>query len=160
MTNIETISSRIKFLRNDLLKISQKTFGERLNMGDTIISKYEKSQRDIGDRVITAICLEFNVNEDWLRYGTGEVFKQQSTEYLDLLIEKFGLDEDDRYIIEQYIKFDDEDRDVMKIMLRKLLTPRSVMKTHVDEVNEQLKDLDQYDFEDLTEEPEEDESIG
>ena len=30
------------------------------------------------DTVITLICKEFNVNEDWLRYGDGKMFRPQN----------------------------------------------------------------------------------
>lgn len=34
----------------------------------------ERGNAPITERTIIAICSKFNVNEDWLRYGTGEMF--------------------------------------------------------------------------------------
>lgn len=34
----------------------------------------ERGNAPITERTIIAICSKFNVNEDWLRYATGEMF--------------------------------------------------------------------------------------
>lgn len=34
----------------------------------------ERGNAPITERTIIVICSKFNVNEDWLRYGTGEMF--------------------------------------------------------------------------------------
>lgn len=68
-----TINSRIIKLRKHL-KLSQEEFGKKINVTRSAISNYEKGTRNIMTRVITDICREFNVNEEWLINGTGEMF--------------------------------------------------------------------------------------
>ncbi|MFC2424749.1 MAG: helix-turn-helix domain-containing protein [Fusobacterium polymorphum] len=42
------------------------------------ISKIESGVVGLSDSNILAICREFNVNEEWLRSGTGEMFKDMT----------------------------------------------------------------------------------
>lgn len=41
----------------------------------------ERGNAPITERTIIAICSKFNVNEDWLRYGTGEMFNTIEKSY-------------------------------------------------------------------------------
>lgn len=55
-------------------KLSQEEFGKRIGIESRAhISSLEKGNRNITDRIINDVCREFNVNEDWFRYGTGEM---------------------------------------------------------------------------------------
>ena len=42
------------------------------------MANYEIGRNEPIDAVISLICREFNVNEEWLRNGTGEMFVQVS----------------------------------------------------------------------------------
>lgn len=68
-------NERIKHLRNEL-KLKQEDFGSKINLTKFAISNYENGRTGIPDRVISDICREFGVNEDWLRDGDGEMFEQ------------------------------------------------------------------------------------
>lgn len=65
--------SRIKELRN-FLKLSQSDFGKQIGVSTTTISEMETGTTTILDRTIITICLKFNVNEEWLRTGKGQMF--------------------------------------------------------------------------------------
>ncbi|MGC7931254.1 helix-turn-helix domain-containing protein [Lysinibacillus sp. VIII_CA] len=75
MTN--TIGDRIKVLRNEL-GLSMAAFGEKIKMTNSNISKMEKDLRVVTDRTIAIICTEFNVNEEWLRTGEGDMFVEET----------------------------------------------------------------------------------
>ncbi|WP_051800289.1 helix-turn-helix domain-containing protein [Lysinibacillus sphaericus] len=75
MTN--TIGDRIKVLRNEL-GLSMAAFGEKIKMTNSNISKMEKDLRVVTDRTIAIICTEFNVNEEWLRTGDGDMFVEET----------------------------------------------------------------------------------
>lgn len=64
------MKDRIKLLRNTL-GLTQEKFGERLGIKRNTIATYEIGRNEPIDAVISLICREFNVNEDWLRNGTG-----------------------------------------------------------------------------------------
>ena len=52
-------------------------FGEQVGVKANTIGNYEIGLRTPSDAVIRAICREFNVNENWLRTGEGEMFNPQ-----------------------------------------------------------------------------------
>lgn len=72
------MNERIKFLRNDVLHLSQDALGKRLGVTGAAISRMEAGGRAVTDQMVLAICREFNVNEEWLRNGTGEMFNTLS----------------------------------------------------------------------------------
>lgn len=65
------MNERIKKLRKHL-DLTQKEFGERLGIKGTTIANYELGRNEPIDAVISLICREFNVDEEWLRNGTGD----------------------------------------------------------------------------------------
>lgn len=67
------MNERLKEIRSSLGH-SQEKFGKVLGVTNTAISGYESGRRNLTDQMIISICREFNVNEEWLRYGTGEMF--------------------------------------------------------------------------------------
>lgn len=68
------ISERIKILRKDILKLTQQDFSEALNMSRSNMGNIEIGRIAVTDRVISDICEKFNINEEWLRHGTGDIF--------------------------------------------------------------------------------------
>ena len=67
------LNARIKELRKTL-KLTQEEFGSRVGVKGNTIGNYELSLRNPSDAIIPSMCREFNVNEDWLRHGKGEMF--------------------------------------------------------------------------------------
>lgn len=83
------MNTRIKELRKTL-KLTQEDFGSRVGVKGNTIGNYELSLRNPSDAVIRSICREFNVNEDWLRFGKGDMFlpfKDEVAETLAQLLE-------------------------------------------------------------------------
>lgn len=66
---------RVKELRKTL-GLTLEKFGERVGVGKTAINKIENGTTNVSGQMFKSICREFNVNEEWLRDGTGEMFKQ------------------------------------------------------------------------------------
>ncbi len=75
------MNERIRQVRK-ALKLTQTEFGERLGVAGNTITNYENSMRNPSTAVITSICREFNVNEDWLLNGNGPMFNELSDEEL------------------------------------------------------------------------------
>lgn len=63
------MKSRIKYLRKDILKKTQKDFASALGLSENFIWQIEKGERDPSDRTISDICRIFDIQEDWLRDG-------------------------------------------------------------------------------------------
>lgn len=71
------MKERIKELRK-FLGLTQQAFADKLNIPRGNVACYETGKNSPSDVAISLICREFNVNEDWLRSGTGEMFKELS----------------------------------------------------------------------------------
>lgn len=72
-----TTGERIKKLRKDL-DLTQQKFGERLGIKGNTVAQYELGRNEPIDAVLSLICKEFHVNEEWLRTGSGDMFVEQS----------------------------------------------------------------------------------
>lgn len=81
------IGYRIKELRN-ILGLTQTEFGDYLFVQQSTVTGWERSLRIPSDAVINSICTTFNVNKDWLRTGTGDMFQQKTRD--EELAEFFG----------------------------------------------------------------------
>lgn len=67
------MKDRIKKIRKEF-DLTQEEFGKRLGIKRNTIATYESGRNEPIDAVISLICREFGVNENWLRDGTGEMF--------------------------------------------------------------------------------------
>lgn len=72
------MKNRIKELRNSL-NLTQNEFGEKIGCTRDAIAAYERGVT-VKDAIIKLICIEFNVNEEWLRNGTGAMIKELTKE--------------------------------------------------------------------------------
>lgn len=73
------LNDRIKLIRNNE-GITQQEFADKLGLKRNTVASYEINKITPSDRTILDICREFNVNENWLRTGEGEMFRQQNTD--------------------------------------------------------------------------------
>lgn len=64
---------RLKRLRK-ALDLTQQEFADRIGSKRNTVAKYETEANTPSTAVISLICREFNVNENWLRDGTGNMF--------------------------------------------------------------------------------------
>lgn len=67
------MNERLKKLRK-ALDLTQQKFADTLGVKRNTVGQWECGINAITDQVITSICREFNVNEDWLRNGVGDMF--------------------------------------------------------------------------------------
>lgn len=78
------MNTRLHQLRKTL-KLNQEDFGKRLGVTGASISRLEKGERNITEQMILSVCREFNVDEEWLRNGDGEMFLPPNDELGDLV---------------------------------------------------------------------------
>ena len=71
------MKERIRVLRKEL-GLNQSDFGNKIGVKQGTVAGYESGARTPLDTVIASICREFNVNENWLRTGEGEMFEQMT----------------------------------------------------------------------------------
>lgn len=71
------MKDRIKKIRKEL-DLTQQKFAEKIGVKQNTVAQYEMGRNIPIDSVISLICREFNVNEPWLRDGTGEMFIERT----------------------------------------------------------------------------------
>ena len=110
-----TQGERIKAIRKHF-KLTMEKFGNKLGVTKVAISNIEKENRNLTEQMSKSICREFNVNENWLKNGEGEMFVQTDdlNEYMksrgatdlemELMRAYFDLDENIRKEIMEHFK--------------------------------------------------------
>ena len=63
-----TINDRILSVRT-ALKMSQRSFGDAINITSSALSKLERGENNPSPQTIQLICTQFNVNPEWLKDG-------------------------------------------------------------------------------------------
>lgn len=66
-------NQRIKQVRQ-ALSLSQAKFAADISISNGYIAGIELENRKVNDRIIKLICATYNVNEDWLKTGKGNMF--------------------------------------------------------------------------------------
>lgn len=102
------MKGRLKELR-DSLNLSQKKFGEKLNLSVSQISSYETGHRRIPERTISDICRIFKCNREWFINGIGDMFVDD--------LDELDIDEDIKILLKKLKKLDEEDRIAIQKMI-------------------------------------------
>lgn len=68
-----TVGERIKELRKHK-GLTQGQFAEQIGIAGASLSTIESGKNGASNSTIRAICTIYNVNEDWLRTGEGDMF--------------------------------------------------------------------------------------
>ena len=113
------MNKRVKELRK-ILGLSGEKFGYRLGLKRSAISKIENDLVTLSESNIKSICREFNVNEDWLRTGQGNMFNEDNELLLNDLVIQYNLSDIDIKILESYIKLSPDKRQVISNYLKSL----------------------------------------
>lgn len=100
------INERIRLLRKEYLNLTQEQFASEIKISRSNLGSIEVGRINVTDRVIEDICSQFSVNEDWLRYGKGEMFVQPDEFSLDEYAKKNNLTELELDIIKGYMDLD------------------------------------------------------
>ena len=104
-----TIGERIKKVRKDK-DLTQQLFAEKIGTTANVLTNYETGRRNPSSSVINNICKTFNVNEEWLRDGTGEMYGPKPTAALELLALDHDLTSGDYLLIEKFLNLKPEIR--------------------------------------------------
>lgn len=91
---MNSLNERIKSLRKKI-GISQEVFAKKLGLTKNYISLVESGNRNLSEQSVRVLCREFNVNEEWLRTGTGEMFLPSDRKSDIAKLTKQLLDEED-----------------------------------------------------------------
>lgn len=109
---MELIGDRILQLRKEL-SLTQEEFGNKIGIKKSSMSSIEKNKSNPSEQTIKFICKEFNVNYDWLVDGKGEIFIDTDRATIELLADDYKLRPVEVSLIEEFVKLDEEERDVL-----------------------------------------------
>ena len=91
------MNERLKKLRKTL-DMTQQEFSDKLGVKRNTVGQWEIGRNDPSDAIILSICREFNVSEEWLRTGKGEMFIELSrNEEIAEFVGQLMSDEDDSF---------------------------------------------------------------
>lgn len=113
------MNTRLKQLRK-LLHLNQEQFGGRLGVTNAAISRIEKGEREITNQMFISVCREFNVNEEWLRTGRGEIFNRNKSLSLDKFLEEHNATELEVEIMKMYFSLNKYTRKNLMENLKKI----------------------------------------
>lgn len=114
------MKDRIKKIRKEL-DLTQQEFADRIGIKRNTVASYETGKSNLSDGAVSLICREFNVNEEWLRTGKGEMFIEQTKdEQIAAFVGNILKDEDDsfkRRLISGLVALDDNGWEVLEKFL-------------------------------------------
>jgi len=120
------MNERLNLLRKEL-RLSQEEFGKRLGVGKSAISYLESGRSSLTDQMIKLICKEFNVSEDWIRTGNGEMRNVLEEDETARFVGELLFDTDNPFydiikeVIRTYVELDPKSQDVLKMSAVKFL---------------------------------------
>lgn len=110
LKEVSKLKDRIKQIRKEA-GLTQEKFAERLGLKRQTIATYETGRSEPMDTIIFSICREFNINENWLRYGT-EPMKINNVEFGSVCREIGVKDPKARQAILDYWELSPEDKEL------------------------------------------------
>ena len=115
------------------LDLTQAEFAKKIGTTANVLTHYETGRRNPSNSVINNICKTFNVSENWLRTGEGDMLLPTPATVVDGVVKEYGLDELDKQIILEYIKLPEAERQVVKHYIQNLTNSISPPKTFEEE---------------------------
>jgi transcriptional regulator with XRE-family HTH domain len=114
------LKDRFKELRKEL-NVTQQEFADKLKISRNFVAQIEMGSKVPSDRTIDDVCREFNVDEEWLRTGNGDMFvpgikdKQISAMLADVM--KSGEDSFRHRLVSALARLDDEGWDNLEKLI-------------------------------------------
>lgn len=119
------VYERIRILRKEVLKMSQEAFAERLGISRSVIKNIELNALARPDQKLSLyklICREFNISEEWLLNGTGDMYASNEAEYSALIDRVMtGQNEFAKNIFKTFALFDEADWEALRRMIDKYI---------------------------------------
>ena len=113
------MNERLKAIRKNL-SLSQESFGKKLGVTGAGISKIESGDRSLTEQMVLAICREFNVREEWLRNGSGEMFLDFTEDEFTKAAATLSNDTFVRSLIIEYWKLDEDSKQLFRDFIHRL----------------------------------------
>lgn len=86
------MNERFKLVR-EMHTLSQKEAADLIGISDAALSKIESGLNNPSNRTIKLFCREFNIREEWLRTGEGEMKEKAPEDLIDQLAHQYNVGE-------------------------------------------------------------------
>lgn len=117
------LNERINYLIKSL-GMKKTAFAEKLNVSQAFVSQLCSGVKQPSERTIQDICTKFNVNENWLRTGNGEMFIRLSrNDEIAKFVGELMKDEEDSFknrLIAGLAALDDTGWEVLETFLNSI----------------------------------------
>ena len=110
--DLKNITSRVIYLRNQILHMTQSEFASVLKMSQTYLSLIESGKKTITKSTIDNILSTFKVNMEWLLFGIGTEYFTKSTQEsaLSALQNAYQLKNNETDFVKWYLSLSSKER--------------------------------------------------
>jgi len=113
------VNERIKKLRK-ILHLTQQEFADQLGIKRNTVATYEIGRSTPSDAAVSLICATFNVREEWLRSGVGEIFRAEPESTMDAFAKEHDLNDFERNFLERYLRLGKREREAVTAFMEAL----------------------------------------
>ena len=148
------LNDRIRHLRKELLNLTLDQFGERIGLKKSALSHLENGNVNITDQTRRSICREFNVNEEWLLTGVGEVFLAKSVnDEIAAFVKELSTDNESfkAQLVTMLSRMSSDEWDLLEKMIRRLANLDEVAPVQQTDTAEAEAEYKKIHYSDATE---------
>lgn len=124
------MNERIKEIR-EYYSLSQKEFGERIELKQNSVAVVERGKRNLSERSINLICKEFSINKTWLLTGEGNMFNDITpSEEIESFLSTLAITGDENFkkrLILYLAQIKDSDWEKLEQVLDTLLSGKDII---------------------------------
>lgn len=124
MKGVNKLKNRITKIRKISGK-NQDEFAAIMGISKNYVSLIENGKKTPSDRLIADICREFNINEEWLRTGEGEMQKPVDTDYQIISTLIGEKDPKAKQAIIDYWKLSEQDKELFWNFINRFIIGKS-----------------------------------
>ena len=136
------MNERLKKLRKKL-DITQQEFADRIGIKRNSFANYETGRNKPIDAIIKSICREFNVNEERLRTGIGEMFIEEDFFSLDDYAKSNNLTDIEKKLILGFMKLDPKVREAVYSVFKNAFSEQNPEPNNIyDEAPDTVEELE------------------
>ena len=122
---METTSQRIAWIIDNKCDGNRSKFARAINITPSYAAQLYANEREPSDRTISDVCRVFNVNKQWLLYGTGVKFMpsaEEDTAYINELLNDLDNPFYDiiKAILKSYMEASPAERDSLRSFAQRL----------------------------------------
>lgn len=118
------LHEKIRKIRTDL-ELTQQQYADKLGISRDTVNNLERGRMQIKEMYLRLICKTFRVNYFWLTEEKGDPYISVPDILMDDVIEKYGLDDLDKELIEEYVKLKPETRTAIKTYLLNIFNKKT-----------------------------------